>query len=63
MVVGHNPALHELALTLARGLADLHRLREKFPTGALATLSVSDPWRELGVTTAELVDLVVPRDL
>ena len=63
MVVGHNPALHELVLTLARGVGDLHHLREKFPTGALATLAVSDPWRELGKTAAELVELVTPRDL
>jgi phosphohistidine phosphatase len=63
MVVGHNPALHELALTLARSVEDLHRLREKFPAGALATLAVSDPWRELGKTAAELVELVMPRDL
>jgi len=42
---------------------DLHRLREKFPAGALATLAVSDPWRELGKTAAELVELVMPRDL
>jgi hypothetical protein len=39
-------------------------LREKFPTGALATLDADvDSWTELRPGTAALVRLVVPRAL
>ncbi|MEX2553568.1 MAG: histidine phosphatase family protein [Actinomycetota bacterium] len=62
MLIGHNPGLEELAATLAGTGADLDRLRDKFPTGALATLSVPS-WRDLGQGSAELVSFVVPRDL
>ncbi len=63
MVIGHNPGIHELALMLARGVDDLHRLRTKFPTGALAILGVPGRWRDLGSTVAELQDFVVPKEL
>jgi len=65
MVIGHNPGLQDLALTLA-GDGDrtaLARLHGKFPTGALATLSVPDTWAALGRGTATLQVLVVPRQL
>jgi phosphohistidine phosphatase len=64
MLIGHNPGLHNLALVLASRGADLPRLEEKFPTGALATLVVhSESWAALGPGEAELVDYVVPRQL
>jgi phosphohistidine phosphatase len=63
MVVGHNPTLQELALRLAGSGKDLERLKERFPTGALATLSVPGTWEDLGTGEAQLVDLVFPRDL
>jgi phosphohistidine phosphatase len=64
MLIGHNPGLHNLALVLASQGADLPRLEEKFPTGALATLVVrSEGWTALGRGVAELVDYVVPRQL
>jgi phosphohistidine phosphatase len=64
MLIGHNPGLHELARVLASGGADLSRLEEKFPTGALATLVVdSESWAALGPGDGELVDYVVPRQL
>lgn len=61
MLIGHNPGLQELALA-SRG-ADLPRLQEKLPTGALATL-VADcqSWTALKPGGAELIDYVVPRD-
>ena len=63
-VIGHNPGLHNLALVLASRRADLLRLEEKFPTGALATLVVrSESWTALDPGEAELVDYVVPRQL
>jgi phosphohistidine phosphatase len=64
MLIGHNPGLHELARVLASRGADLPRLEEKFPTGALATLVVEgESWVTLGPGDAELVDYVVPRQL
>ena len=64
MLIGHNPGLHDLARALASRGADLPRLEEKFPTGALATLMInSDTWTTLGPGDAELVDYVVPRQL
>jgi phosphohistidine phosphatase len=64
LLIGHNPGLQDLALALASQGAELEHLREKFPTGALATLVVErDSWAALSPGDAELVDYVVPRQL
>ena len=64
MLIGHNPSLQQLALLLASRGADLPKLEEKFPTGALATLAVdSESWAVLRPGDAELVDYVIPRDI
>lgn len=65
LMVGHNPGFADLAEGLAgAGQADLReRLEAKFPTGALATLQVTEPWADLRWGSAELVDFVVPRQL
>ena len=64
MLIGHNPGLHNLAVVLASRGAELPQLKEKFPTGALATLVVqSDSWAALRPGDAELIDYVVPRQL
>jgi phosphohistidine phosphatase len=65
LVVGHNPALQDLASWLAGGgdPGSLGRLRDKFPTGAMATLSTEGAWDSLGAEQAYLVALVAPRDL
>ncbi len=63
MVIGHAPAIPELAQCLASGGADLERLSGKFPTAALATLSFEGSWQALSPGTAELVDFVEPREL
>lgn len=62
MVIGHNPGLEDLATTLAGTGTDLDRLRDKFPTGALASLRVPE-WGSLEPGSAELAAFVVPRDL
>jgi phosphohistidine phosphatase len=64
MLIGHNPGLQELALVLARRSDTVGELEAKYPTAALATLTLPvASWRELGPATAELVALVRPRDL
>lgn len=64
LVVGHNPGLEQLALLLAREGADLARLRERFPTGALAAIAVRRlSWSDLRPGDGELTGLVLPREL
>jgi phosphohistidine phosphatase len=61
MLIGHNPAIQALALSLASSGGELASVERKYPTGALATLTFGGSWREL--ETAELVGFVRPRDL
>ncbi|MGH9229580.1 MAG: SixA phosphatase family protein [Acidimicrobiales bacterium] len=66
LVVGHNPGLQDLVVTIAGDGDDdaLLRVRRTFPTGALATLSFpAQGWNRLGPRSAHLETLVVPRDL
>jgi phosphohistidine phosphatase len=64
LLVGHNPAVQELALLVAAGGAPHDRVAGKFPTGALVTIALpDDPWTTLGESDAEIEGLVVPRDL
>lgn len=64
IVVGHNPGLQELALSLAGDKSDkkaLARLNEKYPTAAISRFVFSGKWRELG--KARLTHCLRPRDL
>jgi phosphohistidine phosphatase len=64
MLIGHNPGLQELALTLASAGAELERLEAKFPTAALATLTVANTtWKRLTPRDATLAAYVVPKQL
>jgi phosphohistidine phosphatase len=65
MVIAHNPGLEDLANELVgEGDAALReRLWEKFPTGALASMSFDGRWAELGPGSVRLDDFVVPREL
>ena len=69
LLVGHDPGVPDLAGTLAGGYAEapptgaLHRMQAKFPTGAVAVLTVPGAWRDLDPGGARLTDFVVPRDL
>jgi phosphohistidine phosphatase len=66
LLIAHNDGIGRLANLLAgTGPPDaLDRLREKYPTGALATLRVADGrWRDVGPHSAELAAFVRPRDL
>ncbi|HKN49054.1 MAG TPA: histidine phosphatase family protein [Actinomycetota bacterium] len=93
MLIGHNPAIHELAIALvspgalrgasgvspgalrgasgvssgalrgASGAGSLKQLKVKFPTGAMATLAVPGPWKDLGDKPADLLEFALPREL
>ena len=66
LLVGHNPAMQELALILTAD-ADEPLRREvagKYPTGALAEIELRvDAWVDAAPGTGELVRFTVPRAL
>jgi phosphohistidine phosphatase len=63
MLIGHNPAIHALALSLAGNGPDFETLALKYPTGALATLTLEGSWEALGPGGAKLAAFVRPKDL
>jgi phosphohistidine phosphatase len=63
MLIGHNPTMQSVALSLAARGEQLETAARKFPTGALATLTFEGSWLELGPGDAELVAFVKPKDL
>lgn len=64
LLIGHNPAMEDLVVTLAREGEQLPALREKFPTGALAGLDLAvDAWADASPGCARLTTFVTPRDL
>lgn len=68
MMVGHNPGQHDFLMALltpaARETETARRAAEKFPTGALAVLSLPvESWAETEMATADLVHFATPKDL
>jgi phosphohistidine phosphatase len=78
LVVGHDPALPELALALVAETANraqgdreatwapataLDQMRAKFPTAAIAVLEFRGPWSELTLGRARLISFVTSRSL
>ena len=77
LIVGHDPAVPELALMLAAPApagdaaggseaapaAALDRMRAKFPTAAIAVLQFGGNWDQLAPGSARLTSFVTPRDL
>ncbi|TMK37323.1 MAG: histidine phosphatase family protein [Actinobacteria bacterium] len=64
MLVGHNPAMQELASLLAADGYRLDDLRKAFPTAALAELVVPiGSWADLAPGSGRLERFVVPREL
>jgi len=58
------PGLQDLALVLASAGTELERPEAKFPTAALATLTLPrTTWRRLSQADAVLVAYVVPKQL
>ena len=61
LLVGHNPGLEDLALTL---VGDCAAIEEKYPTAALAEIGFEDArWDGIAPRTGDLVRFVRPRDL
>lgn len=60
LVIGHNPGLHQLALTLA---GESGGLVEGFPTAALAVLRFDGAWDTLRPHHAKLIDSQTPKSL
>ena len=76
LLIGHNPAIGDLAVLLAAAAfgaagpgpggaspADLERMRAKFPTAAIAVLGHAGAWPDLAPRRARLTAFVTPRDL
>ncbi len=66
LLIGHNPGMHDLALTLsdATGIAgsgDVRGLAAGFPTAALAEFVVPGPWWQLDRGGGRLVRFITPR--
>lgn len=64
LVVGHEPTMSALALILADGNTDpavVERISAKFPTSAIAVLSVPGAWKGLEPGRAALTAFEVPR--
>lgn len=65
MVIGHNPGLHELALSLAAaaspGFSTL--ANGKFPTGVRCRFVIGTDWAEIDSTRHRLVDYVTVKSL
>src|ERR1700724_462292 len=63
LLIGHNPALHDLALELAH--ADLNKLLAsaggKFTTGAMASFRFDGAWKALEPHGAVLASYIIPK--
>ena len=64
MVVGHNPAMQGVVVTVASSGDRLDDVRKKFPTGAVARLDLgASSWTDVGEGTGQLGLFVAPREL
>lgn len=63
MLIGHNPGLHDLALSLATP-GEQKVPTGKYPTAALTELAFEDQrWPDIGPGTGDVVRFVAPRTL
>ena len=65
LLIGHNPGLHQLAVTLADANSPGARalVSGKFPTAALASFRIPDRWPALGGSRYELIAYVTAESL
>jgi phosphohistidine phosphatase len=64
-VVGHNPGVQDLSIELAKdeSTEEALRLRQKFPTCAVAVFDVDGAWRDVATGRVRLASFVVPKEL
>lgn len=63
MLIGHQPSMQHLALTLSESGLYLDRVHDHFPTGSLVTLETGQEWAEIGPACCYLVAFTTPQDL
>lgn len=64
MVAGHNPAMPQTVLALARAGTLRDKVEHRYPTGSLAELRLDiDRWEDLRSGAATLARFIRPRDL
>ena len=65
MLIGHNPGLHELALTLAASDSPRYRALAsgKFPTTVRASFAIEQPWANITGSRHALTDYVTAKSL
>jgi phosphohistidine phosphatase len=66
LVVGHNPTIHGLCLSLCRGGNGeaLHNMSIKYPTGGLAIMDFDhENWNDIAGGSGRLRDFITPRAL
>jgi phosphohistidine phosphatase len=64
VLVGHNPSMHGLAITLSDGEGEPEAelgIRSDYPTCGVAVFDVADTWLDLDLGTATLRAFEVPR--
>lgn len=61
MVLGHEPTVSDLVLTLSGESRFRAQVETKYPTSALAVLTLRGRWSDLRTGGAELVAFEVPR--
>jgi phosphohistidine phosphatase len=64
ILVGHNPSLEELAMTLDDGQGDARARRDlatKFPTSAIAVFDVQTEWAKIDSAAGTLRSFAIPR--
>jgi phosphohistidine phosphatase len=65
LVIGHEPVMSALALSLADEKSSKsplgQELSNKFPTSSIAVLRVTSPWDQVGLRGAELMEFHTPR--
>lgn len=64
LVLGHNPAIQDLVLTLAAEDPRSGEIRRKFPTAALAVFNAAiEEWGQLDPNKTSLLEFITPKGL
>jgi phosphohistidine phosphatase len=61
LLIAHEPGVSDLVTTLAEASPLLAEVERRFPTGAIATLTFSGDWADLGPRSATLTAFRIPR--